>query len=403
MSKASSADILIQTVIDLWEAHGHAGISTRLLTQRTGVPASSIYYHFGDMERLSVLAQDAAHKQAARWCAAQLSQIASAPSPSQTGFASLLATLIDDWNHRERALAFAWRECQSLARRNPAYIPAVQAWNAMWMAFWNDLCDWIGKPDWAEPMMLFFDGESMLHLLRWRRLVDRACLDESCQGWVHMLSGHLTPEGEWRHFARSEAERMTSPTILNGGVAEQIARAAADVMAERGLAGLTHRAVAAKAGVTLGTVSYNFRSSKDLLHGAYEVFHRHLMIEPPEDEPFKTGERNIVQSLVESDVRMYTRLKAVCEDMFVAVARDPSLTDFGAQLRYLRGSTGAPVLQQIVGPDRLVSRFDGALLSSFGIGQMNAVVGLSDHEAKAANYRSLTKLFALLKCHRDSR
>lgn len=399
LSKASSADILIQAVIDLWETHGHASISTRLLTQRTGITASSIYHHFGDMERLSVLAQDAAHKQAAIWCAAQVHQIASAPDLSPVGLASLLATVIDEWNYGKRPLAFAWRECQALARRNPVYRPVHQAWNAMWMLFWNDICGLIGRPDWAEPTVVFFQGECMLHLLRWRRLVDRACLDESCQGWVNMVSGRLSSEGEWRRFARSEAQRMTSPAILNGGVAEQIASAAADVMAERGLAGLTHRAVAAKAGVTLGTVSYNFRSSTDLLHGAYAMIYRYILLDPPEEELNQTGEGDIVQRLVESDVRMYTRLKALCEDMFVAVARDPTLTDFGAQLRYLRGGTSAPALQQIVGPDRFVSRFDGALLSSFSMGQMNVAVGMSDDEAKAANYRSFTKLLALLGCH----
>ncbi|MEY8038439.1 TetR/AcrR family transcriptional regulator [Saccharopolyspora cebuensis] len=46
---------------------------------------------------------------------------------------------------------------------------------------------------------------------------------------------------------------------------ERIARAAIDVVAERGLDKLTHRAVAAQAGVPLGSTTYYFRTLDDLL------------------------------------------------------------------------------------------------------------------------------------------
>lgn len=46
---------------------------------------------------------------------------------------------------------------------------------------------------------------------------------------------------------------------------ERIARAAIDVVAERGIEKLTHRAVAAAAGVPLGSTTYYFRTLDDLL------------------------------------------------------------------------------------------------------------------------------------------
>ncbi|MGH1559047.1 TetR/AcrR family transcriptional regulator [Caulobacter segnis] len=48
----------------------------------------------------------------------------------------------------------------------------------------------------------------------------------------------------------------------------RIAKAAAEVVEDKGLAGLTHRAVAARAGVTTGSVTHHFRSVEDLVAGA---------------------------------------------------------------------------------------------------------------------------------------
>lgn len=52
---------------------------------------------------------------------------------------------------------------------------------------------------------------------------------------------------------------------------ERIARAAITVVAERGVEGLTHRAVAASAGVPLGSTTYHFTSLDDLLEVALDA------------------------------------------------------------------------------------------------------------------------------------
>jgi DNA-binding transcriptional regulator YbjK len=51
---------------------------------------------------------------------------------------------------------------------------------------------------------------------------------------------------------------------------DRIAAAAVDVVAERGVEGLTHRAVAAKADVPLGSTTYHFADLDDLLAAALE-------------------------------------------------------------------------------------------------------------------------------------
>ncbi|MBS1878498.1 MAG: TetR family transcriptional regulator [Actinobacteria bacterium] len=49
---------------------------------------------------------------------------------------------------------------------------------------------------------------------------------------------------------------------------QRIARAAIEVVAERGLEGLTHRAVAKQAGVPLGSTTYHFSDREEMLEAA---------------------------------------------------------------------------------------------------------------------------------------
>jgi DNA-binding transcriptional regulator YbjK len=51
---------------------------------------------------------------------------------------------------------------------------------------------------------------------------------------------------------------------------DRIAKAAIEVVAERGIDGLTHRAVAAAAGVPLGSTTYHFQTLDDLLEVALQ-------------------------------------------------------------------------------------------------------------------------------------
>ena len=53
------------------------------------------------------------------------------------------------------------------------------------------------------------------------------------------------------------------------------------------------------------------------------------------------------------------------DELFVAAARDPSLSAFGAQLRYLRSRSSRATLQGILGERRTASIVEGALFSGF--------------------------------------
>lgn len=70
--------------------------------------------------------------------------------------------------------------------------------------------------------------------------------------------GRETADGEGRRTRRHDSRRR-----------ERVLDAALDVFAEDGVAGITHRKVAARADVPLGSVTYHFASLTDLCTRAF--------------------------------------------------------------------------------------------------------------------------------------
>ncbi len=338
------------------------------------------------MEQLFLTAQQRAIASAEQWCSHQLATFAQAGSFSVQSFPALLAALIDDWCTAKRRLAFAWRECQLMAVRDPRYLAPFREWRELWIWFWEEVCARCDLAGHGEMTSYMFDGESLLHLMQWRRVVDRACLDEVCKGWGLWLSGNLAPDGDWRLFARSEAAREMPEMTLKGEIMEQIAQAAAETLGERGMVGLTHRAVAGRAGLTLGVVSYNFPSSTELVRAAFEMIYR---------QAAGDGRRESLGRNSDSGADIAARDKAMAllpalDELLLAVARNPEFVGFVPQLRYWRGRTSKVRLQQMVGPERPISHLDAALFSGLVNGHRKAVISLPPEETDA-QFAALTQ------------
>jgi AcrR family transcriptional regulator len=390
---------LVDAVLGIWEIRGSVGISARLIAQSAGLPVSSIYYHFGDLERLLLSAHEQARVQAEEWCGQQLAMLPETLAPASETMPSMMAVLIADWCDQHRRLAFAWRECQLVAARDAGYMPALQAWQRLWASFWEDVCNRCGVPETAELTRRFFESESFLHLIRWRPIIDRACLDELCRAWGRWLSGALSDEGPWRQFARLEAGRTMSELLSLEGVAGRIAAAAADILTRLGPASLTHRAVALEAGVTVGVVSYNFRTSADLVKIAFETIYSRVMVSTVEGVSASPRGKHaeyleaILAAENTHEARMY---RLAMSELLVAVARDETLNAFAIQIRYLRGRTSKRRLAALLGQDVPVSSLDAALLSDMMMGIECDSIGLDEDAKRNILRRGLQQIENLL-------
>ncbi len=392
----SSMERLIQAVLTMWAEQGHAAISTRLLAQAAGLPVSSIYHHFGSLDHLYLAAQGHARAAAEAWCAARIDEIATPRTLAPQALPSLLAAMIDDWSHGQRRLALAWRECYMLAARDERYLPALASWRILWADFCREICARCGVAEFGEATSLFFDGESLLHLTRWRRAVDRAGLDETCAGWARWLDGALAPEGPWRRFAREEALHSMPPVPIPNGAAETIAAAAANIVEQRGIAGLTHRAVAAEAGLTLGIVSHNFHTSADLARVAFEMVYRRVVSAAERDAPVPPVARPTEGAISVVAFRVTSAKMLALDELLLAVVRRTEFQAFTPQLRYLRGRSSGPLLQSLLGPAEPVSPLDAALFSVLLSGLKRACLGRETDEAQTYAHHVLDPLLQKL-------
>ncbi|WKL57363.1 TetR family transcriptional regulator [Asticcacaulis sp. ZE23SCel15] len=373
-------------------------MTARQISQTAEAPTSLINYYFGNFEQLLRAAQARSMATAQIWCDQQLAQTANLPAISPEGFGAMLAALIDDWTVTQQPHAFAWRECQMMAARDDAFTPLARQWRDIWKTFWDDMCARMGLGAYADITRQFFDGESFLHRITWRRTLDRACLDETCLGWARLLTTGRAGDGRLRDFARLESDKLTAPIIAHGSIAEQISQAAAMIVGRFGAASVTHRAVARESGVNLGAVTYHFPTSDTLMHAAWLQIYLRLTRNVVRDEnapythqQFKDNLIHFVQkpSLVEDLLGM--------EELMSASARADDLNGVGAMIRYSRGRSTYHGLSRMTSPLGPLGAQEAALISNWTQGLRRDLMVLPADEAFSGAHQTIDQIVALLR------
>lgn len=243
----------------MWADAPAETISVRTLVRQADAAQSAIHYHFGNIERLYQTASELALAAAQDWMTARLEALSALAGDTvpQALQVSVLTASIADWASSQRPLAMALRHAPS------------SAWQAAWDDFWEQLARILGLEAHAATLALFAEGESARHLMIWNPVLDRALLEETVTALLLWLEERqFGPEDirlRHRELARSAYDRPPSP---NDGMARMIAEAAADLLVQDGHAGVTFRAVARRAGVTLGSVIQHCGTKGELLRGA---------------------------------------------------------------------------------------------------------------------------------------
>lgn len=111
---------------------------------------------------------------------------------------------------------------------------------------------------------------------------------------------------------------------------ERIIEACLDVIAERGVAGTSHRLVAAAADVPLGSMTYHFTGMNELLHEAFARFAR-TVIEQFEHRMASATDldaaKQAVASLITDDVFGTQRDLVLTHELYTLAAHDPAYRD----------------------------------------------------------------------------
>jgi AcrR family transcriptional regulator len=250
---------LIYALLDAWCNSQAEDVSVRLVARGAAAAQSSINFHFGSMEQLYLAATQAALDEARAWMEQRLEQFGTLaaellPAALQ---ASVIASVITDWTTGQRRLALASR-----------YAPHAD-WEVAWREFWGRIASLLGLGEHADALACFASGETARHLLVWKPALDRALLEETAFALVLWLRERRFAADPVRPVhQRLALTGYASPKKRNDALAGKIGEAAAELLAQQGHDGVTFRAVAAHAGVTLGKVIHICGTKSELLRTA---------------------------------------------------------------------------------------------------------------------------------------
>lgn len=359
---------LIRALSALWEQSDQSEISVRTIAAAADASPSAIDYHFGSLGQLFEAAQDAAIHDARQWMEQKLADIANAGPKSWplAARAGLLASIIDEWTERQRPLALAWREAQAAGAASAISSGAHARWADLWRWFVTDLCARIGLDRWHEPLLLFCDGEAGQHLVRWRRPLNRALLDETIFALLDFLeNGNALPSSAVRSSYQHAADAEYGPTRSPLDAAAPLDDAAAALLAAEGLSALTFRAVARRAGATLGTVGYHFGSKAEMAQRAVRRLYETSAGQSVADlaASFPASPAELLDEVIESVVTDSSPVLRAFDEISLHLSRDNDNAAFRAVTRSFRDPIGMAVLGGLLRRDATASSLAAAFSS----------------------------------------
>lgn len=367
---------LIAAMLTLVAQGGRGQASARNVAALAGVALSSISYHFGSMEQLYCSAQAVAAERARAWLASRLNDLPPGNDLPPTALPRFMGHVVHRFVREQLPLAQTEADALVGASRTETAARAVDDWFEVWRGFWREAFARFGlDAEAAEIGGLILSAERLGHLARWNDLLDPAGLEEVCVRLVGRLTGDaemLARPAPWRE--RAEALTLAGPARPPlTGPAERIARAVVAVIDEEGEAALTHRAVAATAGVSLGAVAHHFPSRTALLDAAYTELYRALVEGAEKVSSVVPKPKNVAEHMVLfHDYGAKAPRSRALDEMFLAATRDPALADFAARLRYSRGNGS---FRMISAESPHVTRLDGVLISHWTAGASRASGG----------------------------
>ncbi|MFK4148448.1 TetR/AcrR family transcriptional regulator [Streptomyces sp. NPDC004065] len=108
---------------------------------------------------------------------------------------------------------------------------------------------------------------------------------------------------------------------------ERILAATLDLIADEGVAGVSHRKIAARAGVPLGSMTYHFAGIDELLHEAFRRFTDHIvavfeahLAAPADREQARAAVADLVHALSEGSHRDLV----LTQELYTLAARRPA-------------------------------------------------------------------------------
>ena len=257
--------------------------------------------------------------------------------------AAVVSAYLDDVASNHRASAIFWEEMLLEAGVNEALRPAIDVWIEERKQFWHALL--VGRHPKAELLARILSGvvaeEQMYTVVLgsssdYRTLRDLG-LRRLCDGLLSDMSLDVAALYE---DVRAGFFSEEIPKNELHGPAAAVASMAAQLMREKGLSAVTHRAVAAGLGISTSAVAHHFRTHMDLIQGGNSALHGKLLGNL--DVPAMRRQLAITPmdagGVIDPNREAMELMRAM-HILVIAAARDPQFIPLAARQRRNRGRT----------------------------------------------------------------
>ena len=369
MTARPDADIrpVLQAAMALVAASGLKGLSLRPLAEQMGTTVSALSHRFGLKDDLVAALIDAARDEDSQFLDAWLARARALAPLDGVLLADLADAILEDMAGPHAARTQFYCELLLGAPSRPEIAAPLAAWRSRRLSFWRALVGSLAPVDLGGALHAFSTDEAAhglalgnLAAYRWLR---RLNLRRLCDGVVPAAGA--SDLHEFAVFHAALGELMDGPdgyrpprlsewqTNVAGDIAKLIIAEGADMV--------THRAIAARAGVASSTLAYHFPRQEDLLKAGLEdiIARLHGRVYRP---PHSVSEADEDLSSVEIARATFA--------LALTATRTPGLKACVADMRRRRGENYLSILnRQVAGPSPF-DRLSSQMLSITGIGQM---------------------------------
>lgn len=327
---------------------GMRGLSLRSIAQNAGMSLGSLSYRIGDKAGLIAQLLEAEHADQERLLADWRHRLHGLNLAVPSVLVSVITAWFEDMTKLHRVSAMTVCELLLEAGANSDSYSGITRILDAQDAFWVEMLTAHLPADEAQlfgcaianyirdelPFALAAGADADYHLLR--------------ASTIQCLASRLSSTGRGLpdHFAQlvaaagsDSAEVPLRVDLTPGSKRAEVAAEIASLIAEQGVAAVSHRAVAARAGVSNSSVAHYFRTRTDLLDAGFGA-----LVLQMRDELATRDAATQFQS--------WAALMRASHAIALAAARDPQLAPFALDMRRRRSENGRETLRTALICDR---------------------------------------------------
>lgn len=365
-------DPLVGAMLTSMASGGARSATARSVAAQAGVSAALVSYRFGGMVGLTTRAHEAADALAlAAW--EQRRQWLDL-SPGWPDLSALLLAVARDVGAAQVALwRVSWMDRCARLRRPHADEHGRKGEQAC-LAFWHDVACRLDLPDGTAAVLAgFADGLAFGYGITGGDPAFDMWASALATRFSDRLAGNApaqAPDSPYRLAAEGgvgQPESSADPGGLHP-TRQAILEAAVRVVVTDGTEALTHRALAAQAGVSLSSVQHFLPRRSDILRATYETVYRLLRARAQEGVGDQGGCRGdfTAEQLAASiatgvDDRATLRELGGSHDLILSASLDPENRAFARALYARTGETSQRLLARLANPRGVIGRLDAQI------------------------------------------